>query len=128
MRALARFAEPAYALLRMMSGLLFAFHGAQKVFGFLADFRPPAGSQLWIGGVIELAGGLALLVGFRTREAAFLCSGTMAIAYAQFHWKFAWGARFWPALNQGELAVVYCFLFLFIACRGAGRWSLDKAE
>ncbi len=128
MKALARFADPAYALLRMVSGLLFAFHGAQKVLGLLATVRPPVGSQIWVGGVIELVGGLAILLGFQTRLAAFLCSGMMAVAYTQFHWKLQFGAAFWPAVNQGELAVVYCFLFLYLACRGSVRWGLDVAE
>ncbi len=66
------------------------------------------------------------MVGFRTREAAFLCSGTMAVAYFQFHWKFQIGPQFFPAINKGELAVLYCFVFLCIACRGGVKWSLDK--
>jgi putative oxidoreductase len=127
MKALARFTEPAYALLRIVAGLLFAFHGAQKILGLLAEHRPPVGSQVWVGGLIELVGGLAILAGFQTRPAAFLCSGMMAVAYTQFHWKLQFGAAFWPAVNKGELAVIYCFLFLFIACRGAGIWSLDPA-
>lgn len=125
---LARWTEHTYALLRMAAGFLFAFHGAQKVFGLFAAGRPPVGSQIWIGGLIELLGGLAVMVGFQTRAAAFLCSGTMAVAYAQFHWKFQLGRAFFPAINEGELAAVYAFLFLFVACRGAGRWSLDPAR
>jgi putative oxidoreductase len=65
-------------------------------------------------------------LGFQTRPAAFLCSGEMAVAYFQFHWKFQIGANFFPALNQGELAVLYCFVFLFIATRGGVKWCLDK--
>ncbi|WP_291270376.1 DoxX family protein [Geothrix sp.] len=128
MKWLGKYSDETYALLRIVSGLLFAFHGAQKVLGLLAEHQPPVGSQIWIGGVLELVGGLAILVGFQTRLAAFLCSGMMAVAYMQFHWKFQFGAAFWPAVNKGELAVVFCFLFLFMACRGAGKWSLDKAE
>ncbi|MCM2249968.1 MAG: DoxX family protein [Geothrix sp.] len=123
---LEKYANPAYALLRIVSGLLFAFHGVQKVFGLLTQHHPPVGSQIWIGGILELVGGLAILVGLQTRLAAFLCSGMMAVAYIQFHWKFQLGAAFWPAVNQGELAVIYCFLFLFIACRGGGTWCVDK--
>ena len=123
---LEKYANPAYALLRIVSGLLFAFHGAQKLFGLFGGFQPPVGSQIWIGGVLELVGGLAILAGFQTRIAAFLCSGMMAVAYMQFHWKFQLGAKFWPAVNQGEPAVIYCFLFLFIACRGGGAWCVDK--
>ena len=109
-----------YVALRMISGLLFAFHGAQKVFGVLTDHVTEVMTQMWIGGVIELATGLMIAVGFKTRWAAFLASGTMAVAYFQFHWKFQKDANFFPAINGGELAVVYCFLFLFIACKGNG--------
>ena len=117
--------EPAYAALRMVTGTLFAFHGIQKVLGLLTDKQPPVGSQLWIGGMIELVAGMLIAVGLFTVWSAFLSSGTMAVAYAQFHWKFAFDSGFFPVVNRGELAVVYAFLFLFIACRGAGVASLD---
>lgn len=123
---LEKYSNPAYALLRIVSGLLFALHGAQKVFGLLGGFQPPAGSQLWFGGLLELVGGLAILVGFQTRIAAFLCSGMMAVAYFQFHWKLQVGAAFWPVVNKGELAVIYCFLFLYFATRGGVAWCVDK--
>ncbi len=126
MKQLAKHAESVYALMRIVAGFLFAFHGAQKVLGILSEFQPPIGSQLWIGGVIELVGGLAIMLGIGTRWAAFICSGEMAVAYFQFHWKFQMGRQFFPAINKGELAVLYCFLFLYIACRGAGKWSLDR--
>jgi putative oxidoreductase len=126
LKQLAKHAESAYALMRIVAGFLFAFHGAQKILGILSEFHPPVGSQLWIGGVIELAGGLAIMLGIGTRWAAFICSGEMAVAYFQFHWKFQLGAQFFPTINKGELAVLYCFLFLYIACRGAGKWSLDR--
>jgi putative oxidoreductase len=123
---LARFADHAYALLRIVAGLLFAFHGVQKILGVLAESQPPVGSQLWIGGLIELIGGLAIALGWQTRLAAFLCSGTMAVAYVQFHWKFQTGAGFLPGINQGEPAVLYSFLFLFIACRGGVKWCMQR--
>jgi putative oxidoreductase len=126
MKALARFSDHAYALLRIVSGFMFAFHGVQKVFGVLTTHQPPVGSQIWIGGVIELLGGVAILLGFRTRWAAFLSSGTMAVAYCQFHWKFQLGSAFLPGVNDGELAALYCFVFLFIACRGTGIWGMEK--
>ncbi len=126
MKGLAGFADHAYALMRIMAGLMFAFHGAQKVLGVLSDFHPPVGSQLWIGGLIELLGGLAVMLGFQTRIAAFLCSGEMAVAYFQFHWKFQLGPNFFPGINKGELAVLYCFVFLFIACRGGVKWCVGK--
>lgn len=109
-----------------MAGLAFSFHGMQKVFGWLSPFMPPAGSQLWFGGLIELGCGLLIALGLFTRPAAFLASGTMAVAYTQFHWKLAFAAGMWlPAVNKGELALIYCFLFLFIAARGGGSASLD---
>jgi len=120
------FAELSYSLLRMVSGLLFAFHGVQKVFGVLIDQAPAFGTQLWVGGVIELVCGLAIFLGLSTSLAAFLASGTMAVAYFQFHWMFQTDEQFFPAVNKGELAVVYCFLFLYVACRGGGAWSLDR--
>ena len=126
MKWLEKYADPAYALMRIMTGFMFSFHGAQKILGVLSTSQPPVGSQLWFGGVIELLGGLAVMLGFQTRIAAFLCSGEMAVAYFQFHWKFQMGPNFFPALNKGELAALYCFVFLFIACRGGVKWSLDK--
>jgi len=126
MNWLRRFTEQSYSLLRIFSGSLFIFHGAQKVFGLLAAGTPQVGSQIWLGGLIELICGLAVFLGFQTRVAAFVCSGTMAVAYIQFHWKFQLGPAFFPAINEGELAVVYCFLFLYFACKGGGQWSLSK--
>ena len=128
MKWLAKYADYAYALLRIVTGLMFSFHGAQKILGVLAEMQPPVGSQLWIGGIIELFGGLAVLLGFQTRLAAFLCSGMMAVAYFQFHWKFQMGPMLFPAINKGELAVLYCFVFLVIACRGGIKWHLDKKD
>jgi len=126
MKRLEKYADYAYALMRIMAGFMFSFHGAQKILGVLSELQPPVGSQLWFGGVIELLGGLAVMLGFQTRIVAFLCSGEMAVAYFQFHWKFQMGPNFFPALNKGELAALYCFVFLFIACRGGVKWSLDK--
>jgi putative oxidoreductase len=120
--------EGSYALLRLLTGLFFSFHGLQKVFGVLSNFQPEAGSQLWIGGVIELVCGALIAVGFFTRFSAFLSSGTMAVAYAQFHWKFEGGAQLIPAVNKGELAAVYALVFLYLACRGGGAFSVDKAR
>ena len=127
---LARILEPrkdaAYALLRVVAGSMFAFHGVQILFGTLSKFpTPPAFSQAWIGGAIELTTGLAIAAGALTAWAAFLASGTMAVAYVQFHWKLSFGANFFPAVNQGEMALLYAVLFLFVACRGGGKWSID---
>ncbi len=129
MKQLAPFADRAYAALRIMSGFMFMFHGAQKILGLWNTHPSPAvGSQIWIGGLLELVGGTLIMIGFQTRLAAFVCSGMMAVAYFQFHWKFQFGRAFFPGVNQGELAVLYCFLFLFIACRGGVKWCVDKVS
>ena len=112
------------SLLRIVAAFLFMAHGAQKLFGFLAPAGtpgPPVLSQFWIGGVLELGGGALLLLGLFTRPVAFILSGMMAVAYFQVH---APGG-FWPLQNRGELAVLYCFLFLHFAATGGGPWSLD---
>ena len=127
---LSPFSDRMYAMLRIIAGLLFAFHGMQKTFGILGH-RMPLGSQAGIGGILELVAGLAIATGFFTRCAAFVASGTMAVAYFQFHviGSQAPGlSRFLPGTNGGELAVLYCWLFLFIACRGAGSWSVDAKK
>lgn len=125
MKFLSKLSDETYALLRIITGFLFSFHGLQKIFGILSSHPQPAfGTQIWIGGLIELVCGLAIMVGFKTRIAAFLASGTMAVAYCQFHWRFQMGSAFFPVVNQGELAVLYCFLFLYMACRGGGKWSI----
>ena len=118
--------ERAYSLLRVVTGLLFAVHGVQKLFGVLGGHVPPVGSQMWIGGVLELVLGIAIALGFLTTWAAFLSSGMMAVAYSQFHWKFQFDSAFFPSVNKGELAVIYAFLFLFVACKGSGIWSIDQ--
>ncbi len=125
MAILEKFADTAYALLRIMSGFMFGFHGVQKLFNVLTDQPPPDNLQVWIGGFIELAGGLAILVGLKTRWAAFICSGTMAVAYFQFHWKLALDENFFPGVNHGEMAVLYCLIFLYMSCRGGVKWCLD---
>lgn len=126
MKFLIPFETRAYALLRIVSGFCFTFHGVQKVFGIWTDHKPELLSQIGVGGVIELVGGLMIMLGLRTRLAAFISSGTMAVAYAQFHWKFRFDQNFLPGMNDGELAAIYAFVFLFIACRGAGIWAVDR--
>ncbi len=128
MKWLERYADYAYALLRIAAGFMFAFHGVQLTLGVYSQLHPPAWSQLWIGGIIELVGGLMVMFGFETRMAAFICSGTMAVAYIQYHWKFQIGPQLFPALNKGELAALYSFIFFLIACRGGVKWSLDKTK
>lgn len=125
---LTRLGEPSYALLRIVLGLLFAFHGMQGLTGYHipAEFLPKIGSQGWIGSVIELVTGLLIAGGLFSRGAAFLASGTMAVAYVQFHWKFQFGAEFFPTLNQGELALIFCLVFFHIATRDPGRLTLGS--
>jgi putative oxidoreductase len=123
--SLAKCGDIVFPILRVVVGLLFALHGAQKLFGVLGGDMQPFLSQPWVGGVIELAGGALIALGLFMRPAAFLSSGTMAVAYVQFHWQGALDERFFPIVNHGELAVVYSFLFLYFACVGAGRYSLD---
>jgi putative oxidoreductase len=112
----------AYAALRIVSGLLFLFHGLQKVFGMYGGSVQPVGSLPWIAGAIEIGGGILVLVGLFTSLAAFVCSGEMAAAYFMAHFP----KGFWPIENQGELAALYCFVFLYIAARGGGPLSLDR--
>jgi putative oxidoreductase len=123
---LQKYSDYAYALLRIMAGLMFAFHGAQKLLGIFAQARPPVASQLWFAGIIELCGGLAVMLGLGTRWVALICSGEMAVAYFQAHWKFQLNSQLFPIMNHGELALLYCFVFLFIATRGGVKWSLGK--
>lgn len=118
--------ELLYTLLRLVSGLCLGVHGVQKLFGLFGAARPPLGSQLWFGGLIEAGCGLAITLGL-SRWAALLASGTMAVAYVQFHWKLAWGVRLLPVVNKGELALVYCLLFAYFAARGNGRFSLSDS-
>ena len=126
MKQLEKHADKVYALMRIVAGFMFSFHGFQKISGLYADFMPAVGSQLWIGGLIELVGGLMIMVGFHTRWAAFICSGEMAVAYFQFHWKLQLDPQFFPTINKGELAALYSFVFLYIATRGGVKWSVDK--
>lgn len=116
----------AYAALRFVAGAMLACHGAQKLFGVLGAHKQPMWTQLWFGGVIELVCGILVAIGLFTRGAALLASGTMAVAYFQYDWKFAMnGTRFLPIVNKGEMAVLYCFVFFLYALSGAGPHSFD---
>jgi len=111
-----------FALFRIIVGLLFLSHGLQKIFGLFGGApaeAPPF--VIWVAGSIELVGGTLIAVGFMTRWAAFVCSGLMASAYWMAHGTKA----FHPIMNGGEMALLYCFAFLFIAAHGAGIWSID---
>jgi putative oxidoreductase len=124
-RVLGRFAPQAYALLRIVAGLLFACHGAQKlfgVFGGVGGHAVPYMTKLGLAGVIEFFGGLMIATGVFASFAAFIASGEMAFAYFTAH-----APRSpWPIQNGGEPAVLYCFLFLYIACRGTVTWGVKR--
>ena len=111
-------------LLRIFAGFLMAPHGAQKLFGVLGGEARPFGSLTWFAGVIELVGGLLVMIGLGTRWAAFILAGQMAVAYWMAH---ALDAPL-PIQNGGELACLYCFVFLFLWANGGGRFSVDGAR
>ena len=120
-----RFGVQTYALLRMVTGFLFLWHGSQKLLGFPGE--APAGAPAFIiytAGPVELVGGFLVLIGLFTRWSAFLCSGLMAVAY----WLAHGTQSFLPLLNGGELAALYSFVFLFISAYGPGIWSVDNAR
>jgi putative oxidoreductase len=121
-KALGRFAPYFYVLLRVMAGLAFAQHGAQKLFGVLGAQQAVAlASQRGLAGVIEFIGGIMIALGLFTSPVAFIASGEMAWAYFQSHAP----RGFWPIQNGGELAVLYCFIFLYLSAVGSGKLSLD---
>ncbi len=119
---MSNFNAQAYGLMRIVTGFLFFCHGCQKLLGFPMPL--PAGTPSFIiygAGPIELVGGLLVMIGLFTRYAAFITSGEMAVAYWMAHGTKA----LLPLVNKGELAVLYCFVFLFIATQGGGLWSVD---
>jgi putative oxidoreductase len=121
-RVLGRVAPQLYALTRIVVGLLFACHGAQKLFGLFGGSQMPLVSKLGLAGVIEFFGGLMIALGFLTGTTAFIASGEMAYAYFTMHSP----KGNVPIQNGGELAALYCFVFLYIAARGVGVWGIDK--
>jgi putative oxidoreductase len=120
-RWLGRWSDEIYAALRLFSGTLFACHGAQKLFGVLGGQQEIHDPEGLVAGVIEFVGGVLIASGLFAGPAAFVASGEMAVAYFKAHA----GRGLWPILNRGELAVLYCFLFLYVSARGSGRWSVD---
>ncbi len=118
---LGKLTEPAYAVMRIAFGLLFACHGAQKLFGAFGGHQA-SDTLMWIAGAVEFVGGLAVAMGILTSIAALLASGQMFVAYAMAHM----GKGLLPIQNHGELALLYAFAFLFIMCQGAGIWSVDR--
>ena len=123
MKFLDNYQEQAYALLRITACFMFLLHGTQKFFNFPQQY--PYGELGFLtiaAGSIELIGGILIILGLTTRGVAFLCSGTMAVAY----WLYHGTQSFYPIVNGGEVAALYCFIFLFIACKGSGIWSMDN--
>jgi putative oxidoreductase len=122
MNSLNRFADPVFCIARLIIGLMFACHGGQKILGF-----PPGGHGMptemlgIVGAWIELAGGFMVALGLLARLAAFIAAGEMAVGYFMAHAP----QSFFPIVSKGELAVFYCFFFLFVVFHGPGRWSLD---
>ena len=124
MNSLKKFQEPAYALLRIMAGLMFMSHGVQKLFGFPTEFPYPLNPMTTAAGGIELIGGALIVIGLFTRPIAFLASGMCAVGYWMAHGMNG----FFPITNGGELIALYCFIFLFIATYGAGILSVDNRK
>ena len=122
-RFIGRFAPHIFAVLRIVAGLMFALHGTQKFFGWPGGKDTATQPLMLVAGTIELVGGVLIAIGLFASWAAFIASGEMAVAYFMVHAP----QSFWPVLNEGENAVLYCFLFLFIAAHGPGIWSVGGA-
>jgi len=125
---MSRFTPQLLSVLRIVAAFCFILHGTGKLFHFPADpnvppMNPAMFTQPWFAGVIEAFGGFLVLIGLFTRPVAFLLSGEMAVAYFQVHAKMG----FWPTLNHGEAAVLFCFIWLYISAAGPGPWSVDAA-
>jgi putative oxidoreductase len=135
MNALSRYTHPVYSIMRFIIGLLLACHGGQLVLGMFGGIPGSDKPIMQVGGWIQLIGGFLIAFGLFTRLAAFICSGMFAVAYFMFHVSSAKTpmAKFFPIAsagpefsNHGELAVMYCWIFLFMVFFGAGMWSLDS--
>lgn len=122
MNFLDRYTEHSYAVFRIVTGFMFLCHGTQKLLGLPIAFPYPLNAMSTSAGVIEIAAGALIIIGFYSRYAAFIASGTMAVAYWMVH---GLGSAF-PIANGGEISALYCFAFLYIATRGPGIWSLNK--
>jgi putative oxidoreductase len=116
-----RFEHEVLALLRVVSGLMLLQHAVQKLFGALGGKMVEGFARNWFAGVIELVFGALVVLGLATRVSAFILSGELAFAYFLVHAP----KGFFPIVNRGELAVLYCFVFFYLSARGGGRWSLD---
>jgi putative oxidoreductase len=122
MESLEKWTPYVLGVVRVVAALLFMEHGLQKFFGF-PSAGPPMSTILWVQASIEVVGGIALLVGTYTRPLAFILCGDMAVAYFMAHFP----RSFYPAVNGGDAAILYCFVFLYLAFAGGGAWSLDEA-
>lgn len=114
--------DPAYALMRIVCGLLFLSHGTQKLLGFPIEFPLSLNAMTTVAGGVELVGGTLIFLGLFTSPAAFLCSGMAAVGY----WTVHAPQGLFPIANGGEIIALYCFIFLFVATRGGGIWSIDN--
>ena len=120
---LGKYTPELYAMLRIVTGFMFAMHGSQKLFGWPGmQETQELFSLMGIAGIIEFVGGVLIMIGLFTSIAAFIASGQMAVAYFMVHFPEHWN----PLINEGEKAVFYCFLFLFMAANGSGIWSISK--
>ncbi|MBT8473627.1 MAG: DoxX family protein [Marinicaulis sp.] len=122
MKFLDGFQNQTYALLRIMAGLMFMAHGVQKFFNFPTEFPYPLNSMTTAAASIEFVGGALIVIGLFTRPVAFIASGMSAVGY----WMVHGTNNFFPIANGGEIIALYCFIFLYIAAKGPGIWSVDK--
>jgi putative oxidoreductase len=125
LNSLGRFAPQMLGILRIVTALIFIAHGTQKLFGFPAapaSGLPPLFTMFWFGAILEMFGGLLILVGFLTRPVAFILAGEMAYAY----WMFHAPRSIYPLLNGGDAAILYCFIFLYLFVAGAGAFAIDN--
>ena len=122
MKFLDNFQDQTYALLRIVAGFMFLWHGSQKLLNFPVAFAHDLNPLMYAAGGIELIGGSLVMIGLLTRPAAFICSGMSAAGY----WMAHGSKTFFPIMNGGELIALYCFIFLFIAARGTSIWGLGK--
>ena len=125
LNSLSRFQPHALALLRIATAIIFILHGTQKLFGFpTPQYQPDFLTLSWFAAAIELVGGVLLTLGLFTRATAFVCAGEMAFAYFMAHFP----RSFFPAVNGGDAAVLFCFVFLYLFVAGGGAWSVDAAR
>ncbi len=122
---ISKYAPEMLSIARVVIGLLFLEHGTSKLLNFPhGPVQPAMGSLIWFQGIIEIVGGVLFAIGFLTRPVAFILAGDMAVAYFMVHAK----KSFFPMLNGGDAAILYCFVFLIYFVAGPGRWAADGSE